>query len=131
MPVFAGVPDDLRYRKCRPSGKKDGSSCERSFRDGSSTVNCVAVPPVAGSFHKPPRLFPKMITPSRFQEPPIGGDGRSHKDSAAPLLMSAFLSFTPLPENTTERLSGDQKKGGARGPVSASGNRRVVADSRS
>ena len=77
-------------------------------------VSAAAVPPLAETCIRPPTEFPKMITPSRFHEPPTTSPGTSQIVSAGPPEMAIFLSVLP-PSNAINRLSGDQKNGGNAG----------------
>src|SRR5262245_9153491 len=56
----------------------------------------------------PSELYPKMIVPSRFQDPPRTMPGISHSVCGGPPLASTFLSVETTP-NAMKRLSGDQK----------------------
>src|SRR5215472_4723179 len=100
--------------KCRPSGRNDGIACCVSPRDRSGIVRGEAAdPPAAETRIRPPVAWPKMITPSRFHEPPTIFVLISHIVSAGPPEMGIFLSFPPA-SKAMYRLSGDQKKGGTR-----------------
>src|SRR4029453_18793901 len=77
-PLFSGVREARRYRKCRPSGRKDGRTWTTSLRDGSKVVSGDATPPAAETCINPRVLSAKTIAPSRFHEPPTTVPCTSH-----------------------------------------------------
>src|SRR5271154_5726951 len=114
--------------KCRPSGRNDGRTCWISARDVSRVVSGDAGPPFAETRIMTPGDCPKMITSSRFHEPPTAKPGESHRVSAGPPEISIFLSFPPE-SNAMYRLSKDQING-ARTDDSEPGSGRDSSESR-
>src|SRR6476661_1417606 len=119
--MFSERPDSRKYRKCFPSGTKTGVECPVSWRDTLIVVSGEAAPPAADTRHVPPPKLPKMMTPSRFHEPPVMKPLLiSQIVCGGPPDTSTFISLFSAspPGNATNRLSGDHVMDGE-GPVSA------------
>src|SRR5262245_9107035 len=91
------------YRKWRPSGKNDGKF---AIVTGAT---CDAAPPVSDMRQIPLLGREKMITPSRFQEPPRD-PAAGHSVRAGPPDASIVFSLSSA-KKPMNRLSGDQKGG--------------------
>src|SRR4051812_11182310 len=90
-------PRCARYRKCSPSGRKDGHRCQRS--PPSSVVTVVGFPPFAGTFISDPGVAPpKTITSSPLQvapPSPSSPSGASQTSKGTPPRTVTVLSFPP------------------------------------
>src|SRR5262245_61701349 len=117
-----------KYTKWRPSGRKEGSMWNSSFREGSSVVTGDVAPPVSRTCNKPPVMFPTMMSPLRFHAPPTATLGRSHKVCGGPPNRSSFLSLPPA-SNATNLPSGDQNGGGVDSLASEPGRERTSSES--
>ena len=85
-------------------------------------------PPFSETRSRPPATLPRMMSPWRFHDPPIAGAVNSHKVCVGPPAMFNFLS-TPPASKAMNRLSGDQKNGGACGATSDPSSGRTSSES--
>src|SRR6516225_11540067 len=99
------VDPDTRYRKCRPSGKKDGRRCAASPL--CSVVTTLASPPAAATRESGPVVAANTITPSWFHVPPRGASSVLQTVRGGPPPTAIFLSLASA-KNAIQRLSGDQ-----------------------
>src|SRR6516165_8207458 len=106
-----GLADEVcrpRYRKCTPSGRKQGQRCVVSPVEESSCVTGVGTPPFAETRNKGPvNAGANTITPWAFQVPPRP-TGASQITCADPPAAGTFFSF-PSAKKPTHLPSGDQK----------------------
>src|SRR6266496_1012674 len=118
--MFSERRDSRKYRKCFPSGRKTGVEWPVSWRDTLIAVTGEAAPPRADTRHVPPPKLPKMMTPSRFHDPPVMMPLISQIVCGGPPDASTFISLFSAspPGNATNRLSGDHVMDGE-GRVSA------------
>src|SRR5262249_61195939 len=93
----------------------------------SITVTCEAAPPDSSTRQIPLLARAKMITPSRFQEPPRG-PAAAHNVWAGPPDASIFFRFSSA-KKPMNRLSGDQKGGTPRSPPSVPASLRTSKES--
>ena len=73
MPAWSVLPLRTRSQTARPFGRKLGKRCDVSFCDASTVVTAVGTPPVSAILNSGRLLLKlKMMSPVRFQAPPLG-----------------------------------------------------------
>src|SRR5579884_1502629 len=110
MPLLAnrdGLWSIAKYRKCLPSGRKNGQRCEEC-RLVSNFVSGVGEPPLALTCSKAPiGDGENTITPVELQAPPR--PSCASQIACAVVALRSMIRSLPLAKNPSERLSGDQK----------------------
>src|SRR5690349_20076638 len=102
------TPLNATYRKCRPSGRKDGNACRVSPNFASIAVTGDGLPPDAGKRSRGvPLSGENRITSPWFHVPGKKPEGASPTVNVGPPEASILLSLPPA-KNPMYRLSGDQ-----------------------